>query len=63
MSEEEEIDTFVLNHLHGEIVDEVIDASSDLNDFSVLLSETKHHSSKGKKVHGTNVSKQPNLSK
>ena len=63
MAEEEEIDMFILNHLCGEIMDEVMDVSSDLNDFTVPLSKTKHHNSKGKKVHETNVSKQPRLSK
>ena len=63
LAEEDEIDSFILNHLCGEIMDEVMDASSDLNDFTVPLSKTKHHNSKGKKVHETNVSKQPRLSK
>src|SRR6185312_433532 len=57
MAEEEEIDMFILNHLCGEIMDEVMDVSSDLNDFTVPLSKTKHHNSKGKKVKERKVSK------
>jgi len=63
MAEEEEIDMFILNHLCGEIMDEVMDVSSDLNDFTVPLSKTKHHNSKGKKVKERKVSKKPNLFK
>ena len=57
MAEDEEIDNFILNHLCGEIMDEVMDANSDLNDLIVPLSKTKHPKSKGKKVKGTSVSK------
>jgi len=63
MAEEEEIDMFILNHLCGEIMDEVMDVSSDLNDFTVPLSKTKHHNSKGKKVKERKVSKKPNMFK
>ena len=44
-------------------MDEVMDVSSDLNDFTVPLSKTKHHNSKGKKVKERKVSKKPNLFK
>ena len=57
MAEDEEIDSFILNHLCVEIMDEVMDANSDLNDLIVPLSKTKHPKSKGKKVKGTSVSK------
>ena len=57
MAEEEEIDMFILNHLCGEIMDEVMDVSSNLKDFTVPLSKTKLHDSKGKKVQETRVSK------
>ena len=57
MAEEEEVDTYILNHLCGEIMDEVMDVSSNLKDFTVPLSKTKLHNSKGKKVQETRVSK------
>lgn len=63
MAGEDEIDTSIFYHLCGKIMDEVMDASSDLNDFTVPLSKTKHHNSKGKKVQGTTVSEPSHLSK
>lgn len=48
LNEEQEIDTFILNNICGEIMDEVLDASNDLKDFTVALSKPKRKSSKGK---------------
>ena len=56
MAEEEEIDKFILNHLCGEIMDEVMDASSDPNDLTVPLSKTKHPDCKRKKAKKTTQS-------
>ena len=53
MAEEEEIDKFILNHLCGEIMDEVMDASSDPNDPTMPLSKTKHPDCKRKKAKKT----------
>ena len=56
MAEEEEIDKFILNRLCGEIMDEVMDASSDPNDLTVPLSKTKHPDCKRKKAKKTTQS-------
>jgi hypothetical protein len=53
IAEEEEIDTFILNHICGETMDDVMDAFSNLNDLTMPLSKTKHHNSKDKKVQET----------
>ena len=63
LPEEEEIDKFILNHLCGEIMDEVMYANSDPNDLTVPLSKTKHPGCKRKKAKKTTDPKQPNLFK
>lgn len=63
MDEEDEVDTFILNHLCGEIMDEVMDARSDLNDFTVPPSKAKNHKSKSKKKQKSVASQKSILSK
>lgn len=63
MADQEEVDTFILNHLCGEIMDEVMDASGDPSDLTTALAKTNKPKSKDRKGLRIKGSKQPNLSR
>ena len=53
LAEEEELDKFILNHLCGEIMEEVMDLGNDQVD--LIASKTKPKSKKSKKGRGIHI--------
>ena len=53
LAEEEELDKFILNHLCGEIMEEIMDLGNDQVD--LIASKTKLKSKKSKKDRGIHI--------